>query len=223
MTAWPGRERQQRHPGAGEAPMEGMRLRRLSRWQAEDLREDLADLYVESYLYMVDPGCPFAAEHTSRQGFLRRLAANVRQPGFAMLIAETTAPAGCAFGYPVRPDGTWWLGFEGALPQRVDRLTASGRVLAVTEIVAHPREQDHGLAQQLQEQLLAARHASLGVALVNPADRTTHAAFRSWGWEDLGEIRRPSSQTVRRVLVLPCDGSPAAPRAPRRGSATAHL
>ncbi|WP_371655937.1 MULTISPECIES: hypothetical protein [unclassified Streptomyces] len=202
--------------------MEGIRLRQLSRWQAEDLREDLADLYVESFLYMVDPGCPSAAEFPSREGFLRRLAANIRQPGFAMLIAETTALAGYAFGHPVRTDGVWWLGFEGALPRRVIQLATSGRVLAVTEIVAHPHEQDHGLARQLQQQLLAARHASLGATLVNPADRTTHAAFRSWGWEDLGELRRPSSRTVWRFLVFPFDSSLEPPRSPRRRSAAVH-
>ncbi|WP_406505627.1 hypothetical protein [Streptomyces sp. NBC_00212] len=41
---------------------------------------------------------------------------------------------------PVRRDGTWWRGFHGPLPQRIEQLTASGHVFAITEIVVHPHE-----------------------------------------------------------------------------------
>ncbi|GAA3083454.1 hypothetical protein GCM10020000_82010 [Streptomyces olivoverticillatus] len=55
-------------PSAGGA----VYLRGLSRWQAEDQREDLADLYVESA--DTEPG----EEYRSRESFLRRLADDVR-------------------------------------------------------------------------------------------------------------------------------------------------
>ncbi|MGW2829614.1 hypothetical protein [Streptomyces sp. NPDC001286] len=51
--------------------MDTVRLRRLNRWQAEGLREDLADLYVESTTTL--PG----EEFRGRQEFLRRLADGV--------------------------------------------------------------------------------------------------------------------------------------------------
>ncbi|WP_312018757.1 hypothetical protein [Streptomyces sp. I05A-00742] len=188
-----------------------MYLRGLSRWQAEGQREDLADLYVESA--DTRPG----EEYRGRESFLRRLADDVRRPGFDMMIAEATragrAPAlvGCAFGFPVRRDGSWWRGFSGPLPQEVEQLTASGRVFAVTEIVVHPHERDRGLAGHLQERLLTSHQASLGATLVDQADGAACAAFRSWGWQDIGEFRRPPGPTVLRVLVLPL-GERSAPK-----------
>ncbi|MEU1818314.1 hypothetical protein ABZ543_24450 [Streptomyces roseifaciens] len=182
-----------------------MYLRGLSRWQAEGQREDLADLYVESA--DTQPG----EEYRSRVSFLRRLADDVRRPGFDMMIAEATqagrAPAlvGCVFGFPVRRDGSWWQGFSAALPQHVEQLTASGQVFAITEIVVHPHERDRGLAGHLQERLLTSHQASLGATLVDQADRVACAAFRSWGWQDIGEFcRQPGpGPTVQGVLVLP--------------------
>ncbi|MFI6473117.1 hypothetical protein ACIBL5_22995 [Streptomyces sp. NPDC050516] len=178
-------------------------LRGLSRWQAEGQRQDLADLYVES------TGAESGEEYRSREGFLSRLAADVRQPGFDMMAAEATvegeaaALVGCAFGFPVRRDGTWWRGFHGPLPRRIEQLTASGHVFAITEIVVHPHERDRGLARHLQERLLADHQASLGATLLNQTNRVVYDAFRSWGWQDVGAVERQPGPTVLRALVLP--------------------
>ncbi|MFI1183257.1 hypothetical protein ACH4UT_27435 [Streptomyces sp. NPDC020799] len=181
----------------------GVYLRGLSRWQAEDQREDLADLYVESA--NTQPG----EEYRSRESFLRRLADDVRRPGFDMMIAEATITAeapvlvGCAFGFPVRRDGAWWQGFSGTLPHDVEQLTASGHVFAITEIMVHPHERNRGLAGHLQERLLTNHQASLGAALVDQTDRAACAAFQSWGWRDIGAFQWPAGPAVLRVLVLP--------------------
>ncbi|WP_369273932.1 hypothetical protein AB5J55_32010 [Streptomyces sp. R11] len=195
-------------PGGGGStspPAHAVRLRRLNRWQAETLREDLADLYVESSRAQPGQG------YRGRQAFLRRLADDIRRPGFALLIAEDTAFAGCAYGFPVPREGTWWRGFDGPLPQGIEQLTASGHVFAITEIVVHPHTDDHGLARRLQERLLADHHASLGATLVDQADAPVFDAFLSWGWHDIGAVRRPSDPMVLRpsapvllrALVLP--------------------
>ncbi|WP_327351509.1 GNAT family N-acetyltransferase [Streptomyces sp. NBC_01304] len=190
------------HPDEAEesqpSPMDTVRLRRLNRWQAEDLREDLADLYVESST--TRPG----EEFRGRQEFLHRLADNVQMPGFVMLIAEAQSVVGCAYGFPVVRDGSWWQGFDGPLPQNIEQLTASGHVFAITEVVVHPHGQHRGLARRLQERLLADHQASLGITSVDRSDRTACAALQSWGWQDVGEIRRePPGATALRVLVLP--------------------
>jgi GNAT superfamily N-acetyltransferase len=186
--------------GGPEPPaVDRLRLRRLNRWQAEESREDLADLYVESSDADTAPG----AEYSSREEFLRRLADDVRRPGFDMLIAEAAALTGCAFGFPVGRDGSWWQEFDGELPRNIEQLTASGHVFAIAEIVVHPHERDLGLARRLQEGLLADHQASLAATLVDEADRATYAAFRSWGWQEIGEVRRAPGPTVLRALVLP--------------------
>jgi hypothetical protein len=177
--------------------MDTVGLRRLNRWQAESMREDLADLYVESRV--TTPGW----EYRCRQDFLRRLARDVRQPGFAMLVANASALAGCAFGFPVGRDGSWWQGFHGTLPQYIEQLTASGHVFAITEIVVHPYERHRDLAGRLQEGLLAYHQASLGATLVDQIDRSALADIRARGWQEIGEVRRSPGTTVLRALVLP--------------------
>ena len=73
---------------------DGIRLRRLTRRQAEDMREDIADLAAESVA-----GTAGEAYH-DRGDFLHRIAVTARRPGFALLVAETTVLVGCAFGFP---------------------------------------------------------------------------------------------------------------------------
>ncbi|WP_405785907.1 hypothetical protein OG565_31360 [Streptomyces sp. NBC_00138] len=166
-------------------------LRGLSRWQAEDQREEIADLYVES--------SPVTAgdEYDSRAAFLHRLTEDVRRPGFDMLIAEATvsgeAPVlvGAVFGCPVARDGGWWQGFRGTLPPHIDQLTASGHVFAITDVVVHRAERDRGLAGRLQHRLITDHQSSLGVTTVPASNRAVLAAFQGWGWQDVGEIVRP--------------------------------
>ncbi|MGP4090415.1 hypothetical protein [Streptomyces sp. KR55] len=199
MTAEPGRG-QSRKPGDGEpSAVAPVRLRRLNRWLVEGLREDLVALYVECRA--TAPGDPY--RRPSRQNFLNRLTADMRRPGFAMVIAETDSLMGCAFGFPVRGDGSWWLGFDRALPRSIEQLTVSGNVFAFADILIRPHPQDRELAHRVQERLLTDHQASLGAALVDRADRPTLAALRSWGWLDIGELRRPAGATTFRALVFP--------------------
>ncbi|WP_225882321.1 hypothetical protein [Streptomyces aureocirculatus] len=176
-----------------------MRLRRVNRWLVEDLLGDLADLYVESCETKPSEDC----RSRSRQDFLNRLAGDIRRPGFAMVIAEADGLVGCVFGFPVRSDGFWWSGFDGELPRSIEQRTESDRVFAITDILVRPHPQDPALARRLQERLLGDHQASLGVTLVGQADHPALAAFRAWGWRDIGESWRPTGAMVFRVLVLP--------------------
>jgi len=199
MTAGPGRG-QSRKPGNGEAfAVAPVRLRRLNRRLVEDLREDLAGLYVESRV----PAPGDAYRRPGRQDFLNRLTTDMGRPGFAMVIAESDGLMGCAFGFPVRGDGSWWLGFDGVLPRGVGQLTVSGRAFAFGDILIRPHPQDPELARRVQERLLTDHQASLGATLVDGADHPTLSALRSWGWLDVGELRRPLGVTTFRALVFP--------------------
>ncbi|MFF7050518.1 hypothetical protein ACFY94_19345 [Streptomyces griseorubiginosus] len=195
------------------------RLRRLNRRLVEDLREDLAGLYVESRVPTPGDAC----RRPGRQGFLNRLAADLARPGFAMVIAESDGLMGCAFGFPVRGDGSWWLGFDGVLPRGVGQLTVSGRAFAFGDILIRPHPQDRELARRVQERLLTDHQASLGATLVDGDDRQTLSALRSWGWRDVGELRRPLGLTTFRALVFPLaargTATPVGPVAMRGGGA----
>ncbi|CAM5485401.1 hypothetical protein [Streptomyces aurantiogriseus] len=199
----------------GPSPLEGERIRRLSRSQVEDLRRELGDLYAET------AGGDPSAWNQDRVRFLRRLAVDVRRPGFALLVAESAVLqgsagaesagaaeipgrwevgvlTGCAYGFPVRADGPWWRGLDGYLPRDLLRLAAAGRLFVISGLVVHSqvRTQDPGrewnLARRLQRRLLADRTAGLtgrpavlGVTLVDRGDTGTLQALRSWGWRSV--------------------------------------
>ncbi|MCT9139337.1 hypothetical protein [Streptomyces violarus] len=190
-------------PERGSSPREGARLRELSRRQIEDRLGELGDLYADT-----SGGGPWAWNE-ARGAFLRRLAADARRPGFSLLIAETTALTGCAYGFPVRGDGPWWEGFDGYLPGSLLRLAGSGRLFAVSVILVQPwvrrQNQDRAwnLARRLQSRLLTDHGATAGVTLVNRSDARTVEALRSWGWRCIeGDTPSTSPLGPFRVLVL---------------------
>ncbi|UXY30938.1 hypothetical protein [Streptomyces sp. HUAS TT20] len=179
----PGRPKREQ----GSSPHEGERLRPLTRGQVEDRLQELGDLYAE-----VSGGGPWAWNQ-ARTGFLRHLAADARRPGFSLLIAETTALTGCAYGFPARSAGPWWEGFDGHLPVSLLRRAASGRLFVVSGIIVPPhvrREYQNrawNLARRLQQRLLADHGGVLGVTSVDSGDDGTVEALRSWGWRSAGD------------------------------------
>ncbi|MFF3847214.1 hypothetical protein [Streptomyces sp. NPDC002328] len=198
----PRRTRRERGP----SPWEADRVRPLTRSQVEDRLAELGDLYADTA-----GGDPWAWNR-DRDDFLRGLAADLRMPGFALLVAETTVLTGCAYGFPVDDRGPWWRcrGLGGRLPGNVLRLAASGQLFAVSRIVVQPgvrtshQTRDWNLARRLQRRLLADHDAAAGVTLVHRADAGTLAALRAWGWRRVGadalEVSLPASPW--HVLVL---------------------
>lgn len=171
-------------------------LRRLNRWQAEKQREDLADLYLE---------CRPAVQGTefrNRADFLRHLVADARHPGFDLVLAETKTLVGFAFGVPVDRDGHWWQGFVGKLPARIEQLTASGHVFAVTELGVHPYVTEPDAVSHLVERLLSDNRSSLGAILLRQDDRPARAGFRSRGWQEIGVVQQAPGAALYCALVV---------------------
>lgn len=164
-------------------------LRRLTRWQADQQRESIADLYVAAYRGETDQ------EYHDRRGFLKRFADDVQRPGFDMLVASETTLAGCIYGYPPHREGEWWHGMRGGAPEAVadTELSASGKavpgkVFVVVELMVIPARRRSGIATRLQERLLTRVDADLVTTLVAPANTAAAAAFRSWGWSPTGGV-----------------------------------
>ncbi|MFE9022222.1 STAS domain-containing protein [Streptomyces sp. NPDC007808] len=181
---------------------DGIRLRRLTRWQTEGVEQDIADLAMASVADT--PGASFHG----RGEFLRHLAASARRPGFALLVAETTVLVGCAYGFPLGPDGSGRRGFDQLLRESIQRLTTCARFVVLTQVVAQPHAQRRDIARRLQQRLLTDRHTALGVALLHPADQAGQTAFESWGWQNMGEVVGLPGPVAPCVLILPVE-SPA--------------
>lgn len=184
---------------ADSSAVDAVRLRRVNRWMAQGPAGELAHLYVDSH----KASDPEAYRSRSHQDYLNCLTGDIRRPTFAMVIAETDSLAECAIGFPVHSDGFWRLGFDAALPLNIEQRIPSGAVFAITGILVSPYPHDEDVACRLQERLLRAHQASVGVTLVNQNDHPTLAALRSWGWLGIGEVWRPTEPPMFRALVLP--------------------
>jgi GNAT superfamily N-acetyltransferase len=167
----------------GEEPMTEVFMRRLTRWQAEQQREAVADTYVEAY--RGDRG----EEFHDRQQFLERFAEDMQRPGFDMTVADGPALAGCAYGYELAREGGLWEGFRGGLPVNVEELTASGQVFVLAELMVRPEFRRQRIASRLVDQLLIRSRAALVAALVEPGNAPAAATLRGWGWARFGEVR----------------------------------
>lgn len=157
-------------------------LRRLTRWQAEQQREAVADVYVEAYAG--DAG----AEYRDRQGFLRLFEGAVQRPDFDMVVADAGGLVGCLYGFRADRTGAWWEGFRGVLPTEVEERTASGRVFFLTELMVVPAYRRLGISERLRTLLLVRHTADLVVAVIKREDDLGREVLRSWGWTKLGEF-----------------------------------
>src|ERR1700738_1036585 len=112
---------------------ESVFLRRLSRWQAEQQRESVADLYVEARRGAVGEAL------RDRQDFLRRFADDVRLPAFDMVVAgaagSSGATVGCACGFRLGREDEHWQRLGAGRPAAMEELTAAGRGVALAELM----------------------------------------------------------------------------------------
>lgn len=167
-------------------------IRRLSRWQAEQQQEAVADVYVETYRGV--PGEEFA----DRERFLRAFASHRGRPGFDMVVADLPLTsggkqAGYAYGYHLDRAAEWWRGIDGSTEWNLEELTASGQVFALAELMVLPGYRTGGVATRLIDELLSRAEGALVTARVDPANEGAVRSLVSWGWTRLGAYAGPNA------------------------------
>ncbi|WP_188114037.1 GNAT family N-acetyltransferase, partial [Streptomyces apricus] len=139
-------------------------LRRLSRWQADQQRNTVADVYAGAYRGADGVAGAAGGGPLDPQGFLRRLEQDVQYTGFDMVVADSAGTVGCAYGFRLPPAGEDRPDFRGALPADVEEHTASGRTFLLAELMVLPAHRRLGIATRLVEQLLIRLDTDLVVA-----------------------------------------------------------
>ncbi|WP_157996819.1 MULTISPECIES: GNAT family N-acetyltransferase [Streptomyces] len=157
-------------------------LRRLSRWQAEDRRNDFATLHAESQRGSGEPPDP--------SEFLTRFSDHLQQPGFDLVIASDPGLVGCAYGFRIEREGGWFDRFSGVPHELVElaEVTGARQLFVVAELMVRPERRRHGVGGRLLDQLLTRIGVPVAVVLLAPEERQAKDAFSSWGWSKAGDM-----------------------------------
>lgn len=165
-------------------------LRRLTRWQAEQQREAMANLFVACH----------GAGGGGREAFLDRFERHVQELDFDMATANTaTAPAGCLYGFRPERGGAIAEACRDLLPAELVAPAGAGRLFVLTELMVLPEYRRRGVATRLRD-LLLSRHADDVVVVAVPhGSASAHEGVRAWSCVKLGEFTTPP----REAWLLP--------------------
>ncbi|MEI5098684.1 hypothetical protein RB200_08450 [Streptomyces sp. PmtG] len=155
-------------------------LRRLTRWQAEQQREDVATVYA-------------ACHDQDRQGFLERFERHVQERDFDMVAASSaTGLVGCLYGYRAAPDTPHFAALRDVLPPADAGAAASGRLFLIVGLMVLPERRRRGTATRMRELLLSRHRTDVVVTtLAAPGDGSAHEVLRAWSCTKLGEFAAP--------------------------------
>ncbi|WP_190140317.1 hypothetical protein [Streptomyces longispororuber] len=161
-------------------------LRRLSRWQAEQQREDVASVYA-------------ACHGRDRAEFLKRFEREVQERDFDMVVADSAGGlVGCLYGYRAAPEAPAYAGFVAALHAAAPEAAAgaaAGRLFLLAELMVLPGHRRRGTATRLRDLLLSRHRTDVVVTtLAAPGDGTGREVLRAWACTRLGEFAAPPGE-----------------------------
>ncbi|GAA0463241.1 hypothetical protein GCM10010361_28900 [Streptomyces olivaceiscleroticus] len=181
-------------PAVARAPLPVF-LRRMTRWQADLHRAELATLHLVGNTWR------HGTAYDEYRNFLTRLSEHAGLTGFDLILAENTETVGMAYGARLDRSGAFWRHFADDLPDALDVLTAQGQVFAVLELMVLPAYRRQGIARRLLSSLLDRSGSELATALVSPDNEAGHAAYLAWGWARIGRLGPPDGTSPYDVLV----------------------
>lgn len=158
-------------------------------------REDVLAVYTEVYAdQLYDP-------FYSLPRYWERLAAYAARDGFALVTGRLAGElTGYALGYTLPEGSAWWRGFRGDVDPALLRETGD-RTFALNELMVRPGWRRRGYARALHDSLLQHRTEARATLLVNPDNLPALAAYRSWGWYQLGRLQPFEDAPVFEAMV----------------------
>ncbi|MGA4840556.1 hypothetical protein [Streptomyces sp. G45] len=155
-------------------------LRRLTRWQAEQQRHGVANMYVECH-------------GRDAAGFLDRFERHVQEPDFDMVTADSSdGLVGCLYGFRPERGGELHESVRGLLPADAAVATsAAGRLFLLVELMVREEYRGRGVATRMRDLLLARHGADVVVAGFAEGGQDV---LRAWGCTKLGEVAAASGE-----------------------------
>lgn len=172
-----------------------------------DQRSTVGELYAEVY---AEP--PYNEGPTEAEDFTSGWPRTIDQRNFRLVVARRAGePIGFAFGLQLRARTKWW---DGALTPLSDAITAehSGRTFAIIEIAVQRPYRQRGVGRLLHSHLTAGLSEERITLLVRPEAPAPQSAYRSWGYQPVGQIRPFPDGPVYDVMIKPLVSPATLPR-----------
>ncbi|MFI7335487.1 GNAT family N-acetyltransferase [Micromonospora aurantiaca (nom. illeg.)] len=173
-----------------------VRIRRLKQDSFHEYRDELIEVYEEVYAEQLDD--PFF----SPERYWSRLRAYAARDGFRAVVGEVDGTLiGYALGYRLPAETRWWQGLRSDVD--VKALVETGtRTFALNEIMVRKRWRRRGIARQLHDSLIEEASEERATLLVLPDNVAAQAAYRSWGWQRIGELQPFDDAPVYDSMIL---------------------
>ena len=161
-----------------------------------ELKEQLLDVYREVYAERLSN--PFFTP----ERFWERLEAYGSSDGFRLVTASVGGElVGFSLGETLSQRSRWWSGFLGEADPELLRETGT-RTFAINELIVRPTWRRRGFARALTRSLLAGRPEEQATLLVRAENEPAWAAYRTWGFRTIGQVKPFADSPLYEALVL---------------------
>ncbi|NES16310.1 MULTISPECIES: N-acetyltransferase [Micromonospora] len=173
--------------------LENLRLRRYDTEQAQQLVDQLVDVYLDAHS---GDGPLYNAERYQQQ-----LAVHMPRVGWELVAATIDAElVGYIYGFPLASDTRWWDGVQEPVPAGFTKEDGR-RTFAVSELLVRRGWQRRGIARALHDELVGSRREERVTLLVRPDNTAARNAYRTWGWQSVAKLR-PDWENAPTFMVL---------------------
>ncbi|GAA1659815.1 hypothetical protein GCM10009830_00980 [Glycomyces endophyticus] len=146
---------------------------------------------------------PYDEDAADVAAAFERFPTQTRRPGFAAALARTGTgePVGMAFGHALTPETAWWDELTVPVPEAMRREDGE-RTFALMEFAVREAWRGRGVAQRLHTALLAQVRAERVLLNVHQEAAPAMRAYRSWGYERVGEAKAWGVGDLHDVMIL---------------------
>jgi ribosomal protein S18 acetylase RimI-like enzyme len=163
-----------------------------------DQRSTVGDLYAEIY---TEP--PYNEGPADAEDFTSGWSRTIDQHNFRLVVARRAEePIGFAFGLQLRTRTTWWHGALRPIPGEITT-EYPGRTFAIIEIAVRRPYRQRGVGRLLHTHLTAGLSEERITLLVRPEAPAPRHAYRSWGYQPVGQIQPFPGGPVYDAMIRP--------------------
>ncbi|MBC3983491.1 GNAT family N-acetyltransferase [Streptomyces sp. AC536] len=179
-------------------PQSAVHVERMNGAAAARAEEAFALVYAEAF---AEP--PYEKTVRDVEANFRRFRSQVRKATFRAALARSVEgePVGIAYGYPLSASTGWW----GRLTTPVtdeQRREDGHRTFGLMELAVRAPWRKQGVARRLHDAILDDVAEERVLLNARPDVPAAQAAYRSWGYEKIGEAYPWDGAALHDVMIL---------------------